>query len=77
MGNVPYVLMKIAVYLHWRLLASKWRPPGATGRIASPGFPRPSGFGHPGLCLSSPLGCFRSGCVMVFPFFPNVGLVVC
>ncbi len=23
----------------------------------APGFPRPTGFGHPGLCLSSPSGC--------------------
>ena len=37
LGDVPYVVMKVAVYFHRRLLASKWRPPGATGRIATPG----------------------------------------
>ena len=31
------------------------RPPGGQSRgVSSPGFPRPSGFGHPGLCLSRP-----------------------
>ena len=33
------------------------RPPGGQSRgVSSPGFPRPSGFGHPGLCLSRPPG---------------------
>ena len=44
-----------------------------SGGSATPGFPRPSGFGHPGLCLSSPSGCFRSGGDIVFPFFQLPG----
>jgi hypothetical protein len=33
------------------------RPSGGPSRdVFSPGFPRPSGFGHPGLCLSRPPG---------------------
>ena len=36
------------------------RPPGGQSRgVSSPGFPRPSGFGHPGLCLSRPPGGHR------------------